>query len=129
MNRAIVTAVVALFALMSGALAGSKVTPLISKTFADLPGKEGLMITVDLPPGAGDPIHRHDAHVFVYVLEGAVRMQVKGGEEVTVSAGSTFYEAPSDIHVVGRNASDTAPAKMLVFMVKDVAKAPVLPAQ
>src|SRR5215472_11778380 len=81
----------------------AKVTRLISKDLADFPGKEGLMITVVYPPGASDPIHRHNAHAFVYVLEGSVVMQVKGGKEVTLTPGQTFYEGPNDIHVVGRN--------------------------
>lgn len=103
----------------------AKVTPLLSKDFANLPGKEGLMITVDYPPGCSDPIHRHNAHAFLYVLEGSVVMQVKGGKQVTLTPGQTFYEGPKDLHVVGRNASKTKPAKFLVFLVKDKG-APVL---
>ncbi len=103
----------------------AKVTPLISKNLADLPGKEGLMITVDYPPGASDPVHRHNAHAFVYVLEGSVVMQVKGGKETTLIPGQTFYEGPDDIHTVGRNASKTKSAKFLVFLIKDK-DAPVL---
>ncbi len=97
----------------------AKVTPLISKNLTDLPGKEGLMITVDYPPGASDPIHRHNAHGFIYVLEGSVVMQVKGSKETTLTPGQTFYEGPDDIHIVGRNASKTKPAKFLVFLIKD----------
>ncbi|MGA9142522.1 MAG: cupin domain-containing protein [Candidatus Acidiferrales bacterium] len=103
----------------------AKVTPLFSKDLTDFPGKEGLMITVEYPPGASDPIHRHNAHAFVYVLEGTIVMQVRGGKEVTLTPGETFYEGPSDIHVVGRNASQTKPAKFVVFLVKDKG-APVL---
>src|SRR6266705_1750019 len=103
----------------------AKVTPLMSKDLADFPGKEGLMITVVYPPGASDPIHRHNAHAFVYVLEGSVVMQVKGGKEITLTPGQTFYEGPNDIHTVGRNASSTKPAKFIVFLVKDKG-APVL---
>ena len=103
----------------------AKVTPLFSKDLADFPGKEGLMITVEYPPGSSDPIHRHNAHAFVYVLEGSIVMQVRGGKEVTLTPGQTFYEAPSDVHVVGRNASQTKPAKFVVFLVKDKG-APVL---
>jgi quercetin dioxygenase-like cupin family protein len=103
----------------------AKVTPLLSKDLTDFPGKEGLMITVEYPPGGSDPIHRHNAHAFVYVLEGSIVMQVKGGKEVTLTPGQTFYEGPSDIHVVGRNASQTEPAKFVVFLVKDKG-APVL---
>src|SRR5882757_5166231 len=90
-----------------------------------LPGKEGLMITVEYPPGSSDPIHRHNAHAFVYVLEGSIVMQVRGGKEMTLTPGQTFYEGPEDVHVVGRNASQTKPAKFLVFLVKDKG-APVL---
>ena len=103
----------------------AKVTPLMSKDLAEFPGKEGLMITVVYPPGASDPIHRHNAHAFVYVLEGSVVMQVKGGKEITLTPGQTFYEGPNDIHAVGRNASSTKPAKFIVFLVKDKG-APVL---
>lgn len=103
----------------------AQVTPLISKDLSELPGKEGLMITVVYPPGASDPIHRHDAHAFLYVLEGSVVMQVKGGKEVTLSPGQSFYEGPNDIHTVGRNASNTKPAKFIVFLVKNK-NAPVL---
>jgi len=103
----------------------AKVTPLTSKDLAECPGKEGLMITVVYPPGASDPIHRHNAHAFLYVLEGSVVMQLKGGEEITLTPGQTFYEGPNDIHAVGRNASSTKPAKFIVFLVKDKG-APVL---
>ncbi len=103
----------------------AKVTPLVSKDLPDVPGKEGLMITVEYPPGGSDPIHRHNAHAFVYVLEGSIVMQVRGGKEVTLTPGQTFYEGPSDVHVVGRNASQTKPAKFVVFLVKDKG-APVL---
>ena len=103
----------------------AKVTSLLSKDLTDFPGKEGLMITVEYPPGGSDPIHRHNAHAFVYVLEGSIVMQVKGGKEVTLTPAQTFYEGPSDVHVVGRNASQTKPAKFVVFLVKDKG-APVL---
>jgi quercetin dioxygenase-like cupin family protein len=103
----------------------AQVTQLMSKDLADCPGKEGLTITVVYPPGASDPIHRHNAHAFVYVLEGSVVMQVKGGKEVTLTPGQSFYEGPNDIHTVGRNASTTKPAKFVVFLVKDKG-APVL---
>ena len=97
----------------------AKVTDLFSEDLKDLPGKEGLMIIVDYPPGTVDPIHRHNAHGFIYVLEGSIVMQVRGGKEVTLTPGQTFYEGPDDIHVVGRNASKTKPAKFVVFFVKD----------
>ena len=105
------------------------VTPLMTKALADMPGKEALMLTVEYPPGSSDPVHRHNAHAFVYVLEGSVVMQVKGGKPVTLTPGQTFYEGPDDIHVVGRNASSTKPARFLVLLVKNKG-APVLePAQ
>ncbi len=103
----------------------AKVTPLFSKDLTDFPGKEGVMITVEYPPGSSDPIHRHNAHAFVYVLEGAIVMQLRGGKEVTLTPGLTFYEGPDDVHVVGRNASQTKPAKFVVFLVKDK-NAPIL---
>ena len=118
---------VVLISLIAGPLMAqeSKVTSLISKDLKEFSGKEGLMITVDYAPGGSDPVHRHDAHVFVYVLEGSIVMQVKGGKEVTLTPGQTFYEGPKDVHVVSRNASSTKPAKFLVFFVKDKS-APVL---
>jgi quercetin dioxygenase-like cupin family protein len=103
----------------------AKVTPLMSKDLADFPGKEGLMIMVEYPPGSSDPIHRHNAHAFLYVLEGSIVMQLKGGKEVTLTPGQTFYEGPDDVHVVDRNASKTKPAKFVVFLVKNK-DAPVL---
>jgi len=103
----------------------AKVTPLFSKDLMDFPGKEGLMVMVEYPPGSSDPIHRHNAHGFIYLLEGSIIMQVRGGKEVTLTAGQTFYEGPEDVHVVGRNASQTKPAKFVVFFLKDKG-APVL---
>ena len=91
----------------------------MAQEMKDIPGKEVLMITVDYPPGAADPVHRHDAHRYVYVLEGSIVMGVKGGKEVTLKAGDTFYEGPDDIHTVGRNASNTKPAKFVVMLVKN----------
>jgi quercetin dioxygenase-like cupin family protein len=113
--------------LTTGALIAqdAQVTPLMSKDLSNFPGKEGVMITVVYPPGATDPVHRHNAHTFVYVLEGSIIMQVKGGKEVTLTPGQTFYEGPDDIHTVGRNASKTKPAKFVVFLLKDKG-APVL---
>jgi len=119
--------ILALACLMSCTLVAqeAKVTPLLSKDLTNLPGKEGLMITVEYPPGSSDPIHRHNAHGFIYVLEGSIVMQVRGGKEVTLTPGQTFYEGPDDVHVVGRNASQTKPAKFVVFFVKDKG-APIL---
>jgi quercetin dioxygenase-like cupin family protein len=107
----------------------AKVTPLMQKDLTGIPGKEALMITVDYAPGATDEIHRHNAHVFVYVLEGNVVMQVRGGKQMTLGPGQTFYEAPKAVHVVGRNASKTKPAKFLVFFVKDKGAPPLVPAK
>jgi len=95
------------------------VPPLMTRDLAGIPGKEAIVLTVEYGPGESSPPHRHDANVFVYVLEGAITMQVKGGPVVTLHPGETYYESPSDIHVVSANASKTAPAKFLVFIVKD----------
>ena len=103
----------------------AKVTEVLSKDLSNISGKEGLMITVDYPPGSSDTVHRHNAHGFIYVLEGSIVMQVRGGKEVTLTAGQSYYEGPDDVHVVGRNASQTKPAKFVVFLVKDKG-APVL---
>jgi len=113
--------------LMSGTLLAQEatVTQLMAKDLANLPGKEGVMITVEYPPGRSDPIHRHNAHAFVYVLEGEIVMQLRGGKEMILKPGQTFYEGPNDVHVVGRNASRTKPAKFVVFLVKNKG-APVL---
>ena len=118
---------VVLLSLVPGTLTAQevKVTSLMSKVMTDVSGKEGLMISVEYPPGGSDPIHRHNAHAFLYVLEGSVVMQVKGGKQVTLTPGQTFYEDSNDVHIVGRNASKTEPAKFLVFLVKDKG-APVL---
>ncbi|WP_266181990.1 cupin domain-containing protein [Dyella humicola] len=97
----------------------AKVSELMSKALKDYPGKEALMITVVYPPGAVDPVHRHNAHAFVYVLEGSIVMGLKGGKEVTLTPGQTFYEGPDDVHTVGRNASNTKPAKFLVLLLKN----------
>jgi quercetin dioxygenase-like cupin family protein len=107
----------------------AEVKSLMSKDLPQFPGKEGLMITVVYPPGASDPIHRHNAHAFLYVLEGSIVMQVKGGKEITLTPGQSFYEGPNDIHVVGRNASSTKPAKFLVFLVKDQGAPVLIPVQ
>lgn len=118
---------VVLLSLIAGTLMAqeAKVTTLMSKDLKDFPGKEGLLITVEYPPGASDPVHRHNAHAFVYVLEGSIVMQLKGGKQVTLTPGETFYEGPNDVHIVGRSASNTQPAKFLVFLIKDK-DAPVL---
>jgi len=119
--------VLALACLMSSTLLAqeAKVTDLFSKDLVNLPGKEGLMMIVDYPPGTTDPVHRHNANAFIYVLEGSIVMQVRGGKEVTLTPGQTFYEGPDDVHVVGRNASKTKPAKFVLVMVKDKG-APIL---
>ena len=103
----------------------AKVTSLMSKAVPDNPGKELLMISVEYPPGASDPVHRHNAQALLYVLEGSVIMGVNGDKPVTLTAGQTFYEGPNDVHTVGRNASKTMPAKFLVLLLKNK-NAPVL---
>jgi quercetin dioxygenase-like cupin family protein len=112
---------VVLLSLVAGTVMAQEpeVKPFMSKDLKDFPGKEGLMITVEHAPGGSSPIHRHNAHAMVYVLEGSVVMQLKGGKQVTLTPGQTFYEGPNDIHVVDRNASKTKPAKFLVFLIKD----------
>ncbi len=122
---------VVLLCLTSGPLMAQEpeVATLMSKDLMDCPGKEGLMITVEYAPGGSDPIHRHNAHAFVYVLEGSVVMQLKGGKEITLTPGQTFYEGPDDVHVIGRNASSTKPAKFLVFLVKNKGAPVLVPAK
>src|SRR5262245_22500695 len=104
-----------------------KVASLMSKDLPESPGKELLVITVEHAPGGSSPVHRHNAHAIVYVLEGSAVMQVKGGKEVTLTPGQTFYEGPDDIHVVDRNASSTKPAKFLVVLIKDKGAPAVVP--
>jgi len=105
----------------------AKVTSLMLKPLPDIPGKELLMITVEYPPGSHDPVHRHNAHAFIYVLEGSIVMGVNGEKPLTLTAGQTFYEGPNDIHTVGRNASKTTPAKFLVFLLKDKGSPVLIP--
>ena len=114
-------------AMAQGSRPEPKVTPVMMKELMDIPGKEVLMITVDYEPGGADPVHSHNAYGFVYVLEGSVVMQVKGGQEVTLTAGQSWYEGPNDVHVVGRNASDTKPAKFLVFLLKNKGTPALIP--
>src|SRR5438874_10112284 len=123
--------ILALACLVSGPLTAQEalVAELLSKDLTNLPGKEGLMITVEYPPGSSDPIHSHNAYGFIYVLEGSIVMQVRGGKETTVTPGQTFYEGPDDVHVVGRNASQTKPAKFVVFFVKEKGAPVLVPVQ
>ena len=108
----------------------AEVTPLMTKDLGKYcPGKEGEMVIVEYKPGWSDPIHRHYAHAFVYVLEGSVVMKLKGGKEVTLTPGQTYYEGPNDLHLVGRNASSTKPAKFLVFLIKNKGAPVLVPAK
>ena len=107
----------------------AKVTSLMSKDLPESPGKEMLMITVEHPPGGSSPSHRHNAHAMVYVLEGSVVMQVKGGKQVTLTPGQSFYEGPDEVHVVDRNASRTKPVKFLVVLIKDKGAPALVPAE
>jgi quercetin dioxygenase-like cupin family protein len=116
-----------LFAQEAKVTPQAKVTEILSKDLTNLPGKESLMLAVEYPPGSSDPVHRHNAHAFVYVLEGSIVMQVRGGKEAILTPGQTFYEGPDDVHVVGRNASQTKPAKFVVFLVKDKGAPVVVP--
>ncbi len=111
--------VLAWLASITVAAQQAQVTELMSKDLTNIPGKEATMITVEYPPGSADPVHRHFAHGFIYVLQGSIVMQVRGGKETTLTAGQTFYEGPDDVHIVGRNASQTQPAKFVVFLVKE----------
>ncbi|MFL5099627.1 MAG: cupin domain-containing protein [Xanthobacteraceae bacterium] len=108
----------------------TKVTPLMAQPLPGFAGpeKEGSVAIVEFPPGSSSMPHRHNAHVFVYVLEGSIVMQVKGGQQVTLKAGDTFYENPDDIHIVSKNASATEPAKILTFFVKDKGAPTTVPA-
>jgi len=110
-----------LLCLMTGTVMAQepKITVLMSKDLPENPGREVLVITVEHAPGGSTAIHRHDAHAFAYVLEGSVVQQMKGGQQITVTPGQTFYEGPDDVHVVDRNASDTKPAKFLVVLIKN----------
>ena len=103
--------------------------PLLSKDLPDFAGKEVVMSTVTYPAGVASAPHRHDAHTFVYVLEGTVVMQVEGGQPMTLGPGQTFYENPTDVHATSKNASQTQPAKILVFMIKDKGKPATRPAK
>lgn len=105
------------------------VAEVASQALQDYPGKEITLITVDYPPGAVDPVHRHDAHAIVYVLDGTIIMGVRGKPEQTIKAGETFYEGPNDIHTVGRNASQNKPAKFVVFLLKDKERPLLIPAE
>lgn len=120
-----------LLGLMTGTAMAEEpqVTPLMSKDLAADPGKEVLMITVEHVPGGSSAIHRHNAQAFVYVLEGSVVMQLRGGEEVTLTPGQSFYEGPDDVHLVDRNASTTEPAKFLVLLIKDKGAPAVVPVE
>ena len=123
--------ILALACLMTSTLVAqeAKVTQLMSKDLANLSGKEVLMVTVEYPPGSSDPIHRHNAYGFIYVLEGSIVVQVRGGKKMTLTPGQTFYEGPDDVHIIGRNASQTKPAKFVVFFVKDKGAPILVPAK
>lgn len=132
MNSALKALFVSATISLLGTLAGAAddtavVTSLMKKDLPDFPGKEGLMISVEYGPGGSSPIHKHEANAFVYVLEGSIVMQVKGEKEVTLSPGETFYESPSDIHVVSRNASKSEPAKFIVVLLKNKDAPVVMP--
>jgi quercetin dioxygenase-like cupin family protein len=114
------------FVITSPLMAQETITPLISKGLAGVSGKDVLMYTVDFPAGYSSPVHRHDAQLFLYVLEGSIVTQVKGGKEITLTPGQIFFEDPNDIHTVSRNASSTQPAKFLVFMVKKKGAPPLV---
>ena len=127
-SSAILTLILSLAcAIVSAAAAApmAQVKILMTKPLPNVPGKEATMLLVTYPPGSKDPVHRHNASTFVYVLEGSIVMGVEGGKPVTLTPGQTFYEGPTDIHTIGRNASETKPAKFVVFLLKNE-NAPVL---
>lgn len=132
MNSALSTLLVSASICLAGTLAAAAdndatVTPLMKKDLPNYPGKEGLMISVEYGPGGSSEAHKHEANAFVYVLEGSIVMQLKGQKEVTVSPGETFYEGPSDIHLVSRNASKSKPARFIVVLLKNKDAPVVLP--
>jgi quercetin dioxygenase-like cupin family protein len=132
MNSALLTLFVSATVCLLGTLPvaaddTATVTPLMKKDLPNYPGKEGLMISVEYGPGGSSPIHKHEANAFVYVLEGSIVMQLKGEKEVTLSPGETFYESPSDIHLVSRNASKSKPAKFIVVLLKNKGAPVVMP--
>jgi len=130
MTKVLIAVLIALcLAAATAAAQEAKVTPLMTQDLAGTVGKEGTLAMVEYAPGGSDPAHRHNAPVFVYVLEGAVVMQVKGGKEVKLGPGQTFYESPEDVHTVSRNASTTKPAKFLVFFVKQKGTPITVPAK
>jgi quercetin dioxygenase-like cupin family protein len=130
MTKVLIAVLIAIcLAAATAAAQEAKVTPLMTQDLAGTVGKEGTLAMVEYAPGGSDPAHRHNAPVFVYVLEGAVVMQVKGGKEVTLGPGQTFYESPEDVHTVSRNASTTKPAKFLVFFVKQKGAPLTVPAK
>jgi len=129
MRKSIALAAVAAAFWTCSAHAATKVTPLLAHDLPGIPDKEGAMLTVDYAPGGSDPIHRHNASVFVYVLKGSITMQVRNGTPVTLKEGQSFFEGPNDIHLVGRNASQTEPARFLAFFVKDKTAPFVFPAK
>ena len=124
-----VTLFLACFVANCAAAQQAKVTTLRTQDLSGIAGKEATVLTVEYPPGGSSAEHRHNAHVFVYVLEGSVIMQVKGGKEVRLDAGQTFYESPDDVHTVPRNASTTQPAKFLVFFLKEKGAPLTVPAR
>ncbi len=132
MNKVILSTAIAV-CMLAGQFAPAappgEVKELLSKPLPDIPGKEGLVLTVTYPPGGADEIHRHDAYAFVYVIEGSVVMQVRGAQPLTLKAGETFFEGPNDVHLVSRNASDSQPAKFVVFFVKKQGAPLLLPAK
>ena len=124
---ALVVGCAALAANTAQAAPEAIVKELMTKPLPEYPGKEALMISVEYPPGAVDPVHRHDAHAYLYVIEGSIVMGLRGGKEVTLHAGQTFYEGPNDIHTVGRNASKTKRAKFVVVLLKEAGKPALTP--
>ena len=106
----------------------TKVTTLIKQVMADVPGREVMVITLDIPPGGGSAPHRHPGHhVFGYVLEGSYKIKLDQGPETILTKGQTFYEAPGQLHAVSANASQTEPAKVLAVIVAESGKPITVP--
>lgn len=127
MRKLFLSFALACSAFVAPSTQAADVQQVMSKALPDYPGKEGLMLVVSYPPGATDAVHRHNAHGFIYVLEGSIVMQVRDGEKVTLTRGQSFYEGPNDVHVIGRNASATEPAKFVVFFLKNQGAPVVVP--
>lgn len=106
----------------------------VQLTSQDLPKMDGdnLIVTIqqlEYVPGGTSDAHRHNGCTFVYVLEGALVARIDDGPEKIYRPGEMFYEPPLHLHAVSKNASQTEPAKFLVFRVIEKGKPATVPAQ